>query len=872
LLAGSFAEPLFADDPPTVNFQGFRHYARVTNDLPLPVEARDDVGVASIEFYIDQVLIASAQIVPSQPIVVKNFSLSSAKHGKHMLTAKAYDVAGNSQTANLIVIVQSFDQPSNQAPTVNAGADQSITFPGPATLNGTASDDGLPSPPSVLTTSWSQIGGPGIVNFANSNALSTTASFSSPGVYGVRLSASDGVLTRVDDLTITVNPPSSGLLTVVNDPTPSGTIDLSAEGTSDWAHWGLTGTAFNHKAGAASQISNYTVVGSASVQQFTGNPALFSWSSGVPTGSAANVDKGIWTMGLNNGFQVTVPASMTSTTLKLYVGLWAAQGRFEASLSDNSAPAVVDTSVINTADTSNRVFTVRFQSASAGQSLTIKWTNNATFNGGSNVTLQAATLVGNAGPTPTPTPTITPTPTPTATPTPTPSPTPAPTPTVTPTPTPTPSGNTITLNSTIRYQTMRGWEATAQAGQFHSTAWGNYKNNLLDRAVDELGINRVRLEITSGVENPVDYFAQWRAGQITEAEYNFHRYEIINDNSNANTINPNGFSWSSLDATINELVVPLRQRLAARGESLWVNVNYVDFGSSPFEHKASPSEYAEFVLATYQHMQSAFGIVPNSWEVVLEPDTSGASWSASQVAQAVKAAGDRLVAAGFTPNFVAPSTTDAANAPNYIDQIAQTAGAMGYVGEFSYHRYAGGTNAILQSIANRAVQYNKQSAMLEWIGADFNTLHQDIKQGRVSSWQQFCLAGLLSWGPDVGGSYYKVDDSNNSSPIITIGSRTKLLRQYFQFIRMGAQRIEASSNNPMLEPLGFINTNGKYVVVVKTADDGAFTVVGLPVGTYGIKYTTGSQYNIDLPDVIISGTQTLSTSIPNAGIITVYRK
>lgn len=419
---------------------------------------------------------------------------------------------------------------------------------------------------------------------------------------------------------------------------------------------------------------------------------------------------------------------------------------------------------------------------------------------------------------------------------------------------------------------MRGWEATAQAGQFHSTAWGNYKNNLLDRAVDELGINRVRLEITSGVENPVDYFAQWRAGQITEAEYNSHRYEIINDNSNSNTINPNGFSWSSLDATINELVVPLRQRLGVRGEALWINVNYVDFGSSSFEHKTNPQEYAEFVLATYQHMQSAFGFVPNSWEVVLEPDTSTANWTTGQVAQAVKAAGDRLVAAGFTPNFVAPSTTDAANAPTYIDQIAQTSGAMGYVGEFSYHRYAGGTNAILQSIANRAVQYNKQSAMLEWIGADYNTLHQDIKQGRVSSWQQFCLAGLSSWGPDVGGSYYKVDDSNNSNPIIIIGSRTKLLRQYFQFIRMGAQRIEASSNNPMLEPLAFINTNGKYVVVVKTADDGSFTVVGLPVGTYGIKYTTVSQYNIDLPDVTISGTQTLSTSIPNAGIITVYRK
>lgn len=419
---------------------------------------------------------------------------------------------------------------------------------------------------------------------------------------------------------------------------------------------------------------------------------------------------------------------------------------------------------------------------------------------------------------------------------------------------------------------MRGWEAAHQAAQFYSPAWNNYKNSLLDQAANDLGINRIRVEIRSGLENPVDYFSQWQAGQISESQYNAKRYEIINDNADPNAVNSSGFKWAELDGILNEIIVPMRQRLQARGESLWVNVNYVDFGSSSFEHKTSPQEYAEFVLATYQHMQSAFGFVPNSWEVVLEPDTATANWTTGQVAQAVKAAGDRLVAAGFTPNFVAPSTTDAANAPTYIDQIAQTSGAMGYVGEFSYHRYAGGTNAILQSIANRAVQYNKQSAMLEWIGADYNTLHQDIKQGRVSSWQQFCLAGPTSWGSDSGDRYYIVDDSNISAPVITMGSRTKFLRQYFRFIRSGAQRIEAVSGNSNFDPVAFINTNGKFVVVVKAAANGSFNIQGLPAGTYGIKYTTNSQYNIDLTDVSIAGGQTLTTGIPAAGVITVYAK
>jgi Bacterial Ig domain len=437
---------------------------------------------------------------------------------------------------------------------------------------------------------------------------------------------------------------------------------------------------------------------------------------------------------------------------------------------------------------------------------------------------------------------------------------------------PLPTGNLIALNPLIKYQTMDGWEAVAEAGQLFSPAWNNYKNALLDQAVNDLGINRLRLEITSGIENPVDYFAQWRAGQITESQYNAKKYEIINDDSNPNNINPNGFKWSQLDSTMDNVVLPMRQRLQARGETLWLNVNYVDFGTSAFEHKNNPAEYAEFVLATYQHLQSRYGFVPNSWEIVLEPDTATANWSATQIAQAIKASGDLLTANNFTPRFVAPSTTSAANAPIYIDQIALTAGAMQYVSEFSYHRYCCVTDSVLLSISSRALLFNKRAAMLEWIGADYNTLHEDLKYGRNSSWQQFTLAGPISWGPDNGDRYYIIDDTNTTNPIISIGSRTKVLRQYFKFIRSGAQRIEALTGNDSFDPVAFINTNGKYVVVVNAANGGSFNVLGLPAGTYGIKYTTANQYNIDLPDVNLTAGQLLTTNIPTSGVITVYAK
>jgi hypothetical protein len=97
--------------------------------------------------------------------------------------------------------------PANNAPAVNAGADQTITLPGSASVAGTATDDGQPGP---MSTTWSKVSGPGTVSFGNASALSTTAAFSAPGAYVLRLSASDGALASTDDVAVTVNPASSG--------------------------------------------------------------------------------------------------------------------------------------------------------------------------------------------------------------------------------------------------------------------------------------------------------------------------------------------------------------------------------------------------------------------------------------------------------------------------------------------------------------------------------------------------------------------------------------------------------------------------------------------------------------------------------------
>src|SRR5207253_1445816 len=72
--------------------------------------------------------------------------------------------------------------PTNQAPTVSAGANQPARRSAGLSLSGTVTDDGLPTG-AVVTSSWSKFNGPGTVAFANTASVATTASFDQAGTY-----------------------------------------------------------------------------------------------------------------------------------------------------------------------------------------------------------------------------------------------------------------------------------------------------------------------------------------------------------------------------------------------------------------------------------------------------------------------------------------------------------------------------------------------------------------------------------------------------------------------------------------------------------------------------------------------------------------
>ena len=442
-----------------------------------------------------------------------------------------------------------------------------------------------------------------------------------------------------------------------------------------------------------------------------------------------------------------------------------------------------------------------------------------------------------------------------------------------------PGNATISLTPGTTYQTMQGWEATAQIGQSeYNSLWSwsgadfkDVQTELLDRTVNELGIDRVRLEIHPRFENNIDYYTQWQNGTITRPQWKAQWGNPVNDNTDPNVRNDAGFQFSELDDWIVEVVNPMRTLAQANGEQIYVNLCYTDFTLNNHLLKTTPAEYAELVLASFDHINSTYGWVPDAVELVLESDL--ASYSGALLGNYVVATEARLAAAGYTGvEYVAPSVTNVANAISQINGMTAVSGAQALISEYSYHRYNNPGVSNIQAIAARAAADGKRTSHLEWIGATHTQLLEDLVDGNVSSWSQFTIAWYSSTGTDDGGKYYVVNDANPFNLIVSMGWRTPFLRQYMRYIRRGAVRIGTTNQSGALEPVAFINADGRYVVVVNAASGQGFTVGGLPGGTYGISYSTNSQSNVDQADVTITAGTPLSATIPNGGVITIYGK
>src|SRR5258708_2482987 len=105
-----------------------------------------------------------------------------------------------------------------------------------------------------------------------------------------------GSAASVDVYGLLPPPPTGGQLSgTLEHPVTETSVNLTAEGTSDWAHWGLNNnTSFDHKSTGNGQISNIITTGTGPLQ-YPNNFTHFTWSDGTPTANVPDTQTGAYT-------------------------------------------------------------------------------------------------------------------------------------------------------------------------------------------------------------------------------------------------------------------------------------------------------------------------------------------------------------------------------------------------------------------------------------------------------------------------------------------------------------------------------------------------------------------------------------------------
>jgi len=275
------------------------------------------------------------------------------------------------------------------------------SFPAPATVSVNASatqfDDAI--------TDLKAVGSEGTVLDVAGPVLSAPWGPLNSGHYSVTATATDaaGLFNIFAPLEFDVIG-QGGSLSINENPIPPSPINLDTQGAADWVLWGPVNngdTIINNpsliltrKSAVAPLISDYKEIGNHPISSsvFAHNICFTGDQQNYCSGSEISVH------GLENGFEIKVAADTNPRTLQLYVGITSGDGHVTAFLSDGSAPVASEVGGSGPPPpppANTTLYTINYNAASSGQTLTVRFTLDSD-QGGGQVTLIGAALSGSS--------------------------------------------------------------------------------------------------------------------------------------------------------------------------------------------------------------------------------------------------------------------------------------------------------------------------------------------------------------------------------------------------------------------------------------------------------------------------------------------
>jgi hypothetical protein len=430
---------------------------------------------------------------------------------------------------------------------------------------------------------------------------------------------------------------------------------------------------------------------------------------------------------------------------------------------------------------------------------------------------------------------------------------------------------TLTVDSTKRYQTWEGWEATVEVYHHDAPTLGDRHpvpqailNRLLDDAVNNLGLTALRLEA-------MIMLSRNRPG-----------LEPINDNDDPFLLDPDKFRWHWFDPYVRSIVLPMKRKVEARGEKFTLNLHAIAWNAWHWDEPTSDpgQEYAEFMMACLDRLKNKFGITPDYLTVYNEPDNSNATETKDEVIRGMKKLATRMKAAGYTTKLRFPEVSFLKNAISWFDRLAATEpNLLSQVGQFTFHGYGGFNRATLNAIRSRAQTHDITTAQTEWwfTGNHPPDIYTCMTEADVMLYQPYALGIWPNNNPSRG--LYGITYSGGIFPFHNYtgyvrGPDWYDIYHYSAFIRPGDVRIEITSSDSVVKPVAFEKPNGKVVVVAinSSSAEREVQVQGLPAGVYGIVFTTPKRKGVESQPVTVEAGELLLFQMPAQAIVTLYPK
>ena len=409
---------------------------------------------------------------------------------------------------------------------------------------------------------------------------------------------------------------------------------------------------------------------------------------------------------------------------------------------------------------------------------------------------------------------------------------------------------TISVDPNHKHQTILGWGATVGAGK--GQHFPEYlRQQLLDAAVNDLGLTRARFEIPR---------REWE--------------DVHNDDADANHVNWSAFKTADTDRRMQEWILPFKKRIEANGEHfcMYVSPSFFAGGSSgsvPQWMLDDPAEHAEWASAFLEYIKKKHDLTADYYSICNEAGNNNA-FSPQVVAKAIKALGPRIKSMGLPTRIQFPECVNAGASWQYIQKTQDDAEMWSYVGLVTYHLY--GSLAERPLIRDFAYKRGLPTGQTEFMGTTINHLYDDLVQGGVSYWEHYGLAG--PWTGN--GTYYH---THLSGTYFWPYREYWNFRQVMHYVRPGAVRIEVTSDEEAVRVLAFLRERKVTVVLLNLppnakspppAQDRSAVIRGLPAGKYGLcRSAPGKPYQ-ELGIQTVAAVGTLKVAMGKNAVLTVY--